>query len=246
VLLIDAATSAGLAAHLGMSSLDFEPTEVRPGMFALAIDRARALIEYLQVQAGVPGLATFGPAARAFDALAATAPAVREIVTLGKILFEVRQTQYDLVVVDSPPTGQIVGLLRAPTTIAELVPAGRIRQQADWMTEILQDGAATQLMIVTLAEELPTIETEETLAYLAKEQLVGSVSVIANRILPELVTTAAGTGVAAEAAALHRAIQSEQRQWLDHLPPDATLPFLFGLLTPGEVAARLADIWEGH
>lgn len=245
VLAIDVAGSGGLAAHFGIGSLAFAPRELRPGLHAMSIDRSKALIEYLQVQAGLPGILTLAPAARAFDALAGAAPGVREIVTLGKVLWETRSRRYDLVVADCLPTGQVTGLLRAPSTIAELVPTGRIRQQAEWMSDLLADPVATQLVLVTLAEELPVVETEETLAYLLDEKLVGNHKIVANRVLPELRTAAAGSGEVAEAATLHRALYTEQQQWLERLPPDRTLPYLFGLLTPGEVAARLADSWAG-
>jgi anion-transporting ArsA/GET3 family ATPase len=241
VLAIDVAGGEGLAVHFGVGSLGFQPRELRPGLEALAIDRSKALVEYLQVQMGLPQFATLGPAARAFDALAGAAPGIREIVTLGKVLWEVRQGHYDLVVADCLPTGQVGGLLRAPATIAELVPTGRVRQQADWMRDLLLDPVATQLVLVTLPEELPVIETEDTLEYLRQENLIGSHRIIANRVLPELPSAAAGSGLAAEAAALHRSLFSEQQEWLRRLPPDRTLPYLFGLLTPGEVAARLAD-----
>lgn len=241
VLAIDVAGGGGLAAHFGVGSLGFNPHELRPGLHALAIDRSKALVEYLQVQVGLPQFATLGPAARAFDALAGAAPGVREIVTLGKVLWEVKQGRFDLVVADCVPTGQVSGLLRAPATIAELVPTGRIRQQAEWMRDLLLDPIASQLVLVTLPEELPVIETEETLAYLQTEQLVGSYRIIANRVLAELRSSGVGSGAAAEAAALHRSLFSEQQEWLERLPPDHALPYLFGLLTPGEVAARLAD-----
>jgi hypothetical protein len=92
-----------------------------------------------------------------------------------------------------------------------------------------------------MPEELPVIETEDTLEYLRSENLISNHRIIANRVLPELQSAAIGSGLAAEAAALHRSLHSEQQEWLRRLPPDRTLPYLFGLLTPGEVAARLAD-----
>jgi anion-transporting ArsA/GET3 family ATPase len=243
VLVIDVAGAGGLATHLGLTRLDFRVVELRPGLEALAIDRSKALIEYLQVQVGIPGLATLGPAARFFDALASTAPGVREVVTLGKVIWEVLQRRYDVVIGDCPPTGQVTVLLRAPGTIADLVPAGRIRQQADMMSEVLDSPERSELILVTLAEELPTLETEETLEVLAKEKLIGSTMVVTNRVLPRLETEASGIGVVAEAAATHRSLYRRQQEWLNRLPPRKTFPFLFGLLTESEVAARLADEW---
>ena len=243
VLAIDVTGAGGLSAHLGGGRLDFKTREVRPGLFALTIDRTKALAEYVKVQIGVPQFATMGPVARAFDALASTAPGVREVITLGKVLWEVQHGGYDLVVADCPPTGAITGLLRAPTTIAELVPAGRVRHQAEWMSTLLSRDES-ELVMVTLAEELPTVETQETLALLAAETLVKPPTIVTNRVLPRLETDAKGTGIAAEAAILHRSLYRNQQEWIRRLPPDRRLPYLFGLLTPGEVAARLADAWD--
>lgn len=243
VLAIDVSGAGGLAAHLGTTGLDFKAASVKPGLDALAIDRSKALIEYLQVQVGLPGLATLGPAARFFDALASTAPGVREVVTLGKVVWEVLQRKYDVVVGDCPPTGQLTGLLRAPRTVADLVPAGRIRQQADLMSEVLDSAERSELVLVTVAEELPILETEETLEVLEKEKLIGSTMVVANRVLPPLATEAKGSGVVAEAAAMHRSLYRRQQEWLRRLPPRKSFPYLFGLLTESEVAARLADEW---
>ena len=243
VLAIDVTGAGGLAAHLGGGRLEFKTREVRPGLSALTIDRTKALAEYVKVQIGVPQFATIGPLARAFDALASTAPGVREVITLGKVLWEVQHGGYDLVVADCPPTGAITGLLRAPRTIAELVPSGRVRQQAEWMSQLLS-RKTTELVLVTLAEELPTVETQETMALLASENLVAPPTIVTNRVLPRLESEAKGTGLAAEAATLHRSLYRGQQEWLKRLPPGRQLPYLFGLLTPGEVAARLADTWE--
>lgn len=244
VLAVDVAAAGGLASHLGVGRLEFRPRELRPGLSAISIDRAKALAEYLKVQMGIPQFATLGPLARAFDALASTAPGVREVITLGKVLWEVRHGEYDIVVADCPPTGQITGFLRAPRTVAELVPAGRIRHQAEWMTDLLASSTVTQTILVTLPEELPTIETMETIEQLEIQQVVTSISVLANRVLPRLETEATGTGVAAEAANLHRSLYRNQREWIKRLPVQISLPYFFGLMTPGEVAARMADAFE--
>ena len=243
VLAIDVLGDGGLAAHLGGGRLDFKPREIRSGLFAITIDRTRALAEYLKVQIGVPQFATLGPFARAFDALASTAPGVREVITLGKVLWETQHGGYDLVVADCPPTGQITGLLRAPATIAELVPSGRVRQQAEWMGNLLS-REETELVLVTLPEELPTVETQETMEVLAAENWVGDPTIVTNRVLPRLESDAKGSGSAAEAARLHRSLYRNQQDWIKRLPPTRKLPYLFGLLTPGEVAARMADAWE--
>jgi hypothetical protein len=49
-----------------------------------------------------------------------------------------------------------------------------------------------------------------------------------------------------EAALHHQAVYAEQQHWLERLTPDVSLPYLFGLLTPSEVAARLSEEFEAH
>ena len=234
----------GLSSHFGTGPLAFEPREVRPGLHAMQMVRSDALLEYLSLQLRLPGMGRFGAVARAFDALATAAPAVREIVTIGKILWEVREDRWDLVVVDAPPTGQIASYLRAPTSIAELVTTGRIRGQAEWMAETLGDPNLTRLLLVTLAEELPTMETLETIEWVRKSGAVAEPLVVTNRILEEIGIPNPPPGPIGDMVTLHRSLVTEQRKWLEALPPDLTLPYLFGLFTPGEVAAHISDDLE--
>ena len=248
VLTVAMTDQTGLALHLGRERLDYEAREIRPGLHALAVHRPAALNEYLKVQLGVPKVTRMGPLARAFDALASTAPGIREVVTMGKVLWEVRKDAWDLVIADGPPLGQIGSHLRAPQTVAELVPVGKVREQADWMMELLADASVCGMLLVTLAEELPITETQEALTWLSEHHVISAPQVVANRILPALDATSrqisgAGPGYVQEAALMHTSLRDEQQKWLTELPPDLLLPFLFGLLTPPEVAARLADVW---
>ncbi|MFZ0013535.1 MAG: ArsA-related P-loop ATPase [Acidimicrobiia bacterium] len=244
VLIIEMESGGGLPAHFGTGPLAFEPTEVRPGLHAMEMVRSQALLEYLQLQLKLPGIGRFGAVARAFDALATAAPAVREIVTIGKILWEVREDKWDLVIVDAPPTGQIASYLRAPQSISELVAAGRIRNQADWMAATLSDPDLTTLLLVTLPEELPTTETMETISWVEESGAVPQPTVIANRILETVTVEAPDEGIAADMVTLHTSLVSEQQRWLEKLPPDLTLPYMFGLFTPPEVAAHISDELE--
>ncbi|HXV70038.1 MAG TPA: ArsA-related P-loop ATPase [Acidimicrobiia bacterium] len=244
VLIMEMESGGGLPAHFGVGPLSFEPTEVRPGLHAMQMIRSEALLEYLQLQLKLPGMGRFGAVARAFDALATAAPAVREIVTIGKILWEVREDRWDMVIVDAPPTGQIASYLRAPKSISELVATGRIRAQADWMSETLRDPTRTQLALVTLAEELPTAETLETVDWVATAGVVARPVIITNRVLEELKVKTPASGIAADITTLHKSLWSEQQNWLEKLPPDLTLPYMFGLFTPPEVAAHISDELE--
>jgi anion-transporting ArsA/GET3 family ATPase len=164
----------------------FEPREISPGLWAMSMDTEASLKEYLSLQLKMPLFARLGPLARTFDFVANAAPGVKEILTVGKVLWEVRADNYDLVVVDAAATGHIVGQLAAPQAINELVQVGRVRDQTGWMLDILGDPARTGVVIVSAPEEMPVSETLELSAALGEKTVADLAAVVANRVLPEL------------------------------------------------------------
>jgi len=165
---------------------DYTPREVQPNLFAMSMDTEASLQEYLRLQMRLPAIARIGPLARAFEFVATAAPGVREILTVGKPVWEVREGNYDLVVVDAAATGHIVGQLAAPQAINELVHVGLIRQQTGWLIEILGNKATTGLVVVTTPEEMPVNETIELAARVEDETDVALSAIVVNRVLPEL------------------------------------------------------------
>jgi anion-transporting ArsA/GET3 family ATPase len=158
---------------------------VHPGVYAMQMDTEASLREYLKVQAKVPVFGRIGPMARAFDFVATAAPGVKEILTVGKFVWEVRQAHYDLVVVDAVATGHVVGQLRAPQAINELVQVGLVREQTGWMIDILTDAATTGVVVTASPEEMPVVESLELLDNLTATD-VDVAAVVVNRVLPEL------------------------------------------------------------
>jgi anion-transporting ArsA/GET3 family ATPase len=164
----------------------FQPQELSPGLFSMAMNTEESLKEYLRLQLKIPLLARIGPFARSLDFVANAAPGVKEILTVGKLAWEVREGHYDLVVVDAPATGHVVGQLSAPEAINELVKVGRVQDQTRWMVEILSDPATTGAVIVAAPEEMPVTETLELVDRIRSETRVDMAAVIVNKVLPEL------------------------------------------------------------
>lgn len=175
-----------LGTFFGAGPLEFKPTEVKPNLFAMAMDTEESLREYLRLQLRIPLIARIGPLARTFDFLANAAPGVKEILTVGKLTWEVRERHYDLVVVDASATGHVVGQLASPVAINDLVKVGLVRNQTDWMIDILTDPAQTGVVVVTLPEEMPVSETLELVERLGDETEIDVAAVVVNRVLPEL------------------------------------------------------------
>lgn len=175
-----------LAAAYECGPLGFAPRRVGPSLDAMAMDTEASLREYLRLNLRVPTIGRIGPVARAFDFVASAAPGVREILTVGKLCYEVREDHYDLIVVDASATGHIVGQLAAPVGINELVKVGAVRSQTRWMLEILGDPARTGVVVVTTPEEMPVTEAVELTGRLEGETGVHLAAVVANRVMPEL------------------------------------------------------------
>jgi len=185
-LVCEVDAKGNLADFLGVGPLQFDPVEVRPNLAAMAMDTEASLREYLRLNLRVPLVARLGPVARTFDFVASAAPGVKEILTVGKLAYEVRERNYDLVVVDAPATGHVIGQLASPVAINDLVRVGLVRSQTDWMIELLTDADVTGVVVVTIPEEMPTTETLELIDRLHDETDIDVASVVVNRVLPEI------------------------------------------------------------
>jgi anion-transporting ArsA/GET3 family ATPase len=185
-LVAEVDAKGNLADFFETGPTEFKERELLPGLWAMSMNTEDSLKEYLSLQLKVPLIARIGPLARTFDFVANAAPGVKEILTIGKFLWEVREQHYDLVVVDSVASGHIVGQLAAPQAIQELVQVGMVRDQTDWMIDLLGRPEVTGAVIVAAPEEMPVNETLELAAKLRAESVVDLAAVVANRVLPEL------------------------------------------------------------
>src|SRR4051812_10412034 len=195
VLIVDVDAKGTVAARFEAGTIGFKPREVMPGICLLAMDTEASLAEYLRLNLRVPIIGRLGPLAGMLDFVATAAPGVREILTIGKVCWEVRESiegraDWDLVVVDAAATGHVIAQLDAPRAIQGLVSVGMVREQTDWMVELLSDPSVTSLNIVATPEEMPVNETIELVGRARAELTVPLGAVVVNRVLPELFTHA--------------------------------------------------------
>ncbi len=258
-----------LAAAFDAGGLAFEPRLIEPNLFGMTMNTEDSLREYLRLFVKIPLIGKIGPLARTFDFVADAAPGVKEILGVGKLCHEVRERRYDLVVVDAEATGHIIAQIGAPKVIRDLVKVGLVRDQTDWMLEILQDPVTTGVAIVTTPEEMPVTETLLLLERMERETGVAPTTLIANRVLPtlfeaphaavahrlgepavkKLLVGVAGRGVTAvlEAAAITEARRAVGGEHLEHLRREAPglpilqVPELFTRATGRRVVALVAD-----
>ncbi|MCC6223211.1 MAG: ArsA family ATPase [Thermoleophilia bacterium] len=222
-LLVELASEAHLARLFGEDGAAGPGREIPlyPGLAGLALEPQRALEEYLTMALRVRALAERLVESRAFGYLAAAAPGLRELVTLGKVwhLAEQRtrdgERRHEVIVVDAPATGHGLGLLRTPRAFLEIARVGRIHEESRAIAELVADPARTGIVLVTRAEEIPVNETLDALEWLRPLGLAAQALVV-NAIYPELVV-AADRGPLAELAPAGETARAAVRAALSHL-----------------------------
>ena len=104
----------------------------------LAITPGAALADYFD-SLGLGQVSRRLLAAGIVDLVASTAPGIDDLLILGKIKQLERAGDWDLIIVDGPPAGQAIGLLRAPLSLRQAVSGGPIHNQAIEILDMLAD-----------------------------------------------------------------------------------------------------------
>lgn len=271
-LAIEMDVAGRLPVMLGAPGPARRPEAVAPGLHVLSLDGRGALEEYLGLVIPVKRLLSSVFASRIYQYFVAAAPGLKELMTVGKIWYEVTREEqgrpaWDAVVVDAPATGHGLQYLRMPRAARETFGAGLVQREATRVAAVLEDGRVTAVHLVTLAEEMPVAETLETHAQLTGALALPRGWVIVNRVhyrrfAPELLTALAqgSARLPADEAALVRCVHEradEESGWaainahyLGRLrdaigdAPIVELPFLFVEEFGREALARLSTVLE--
>lgn len=190
VLLCEVEPKGEVGRYFGVREIGFEPVEVRTDLFVMEMDTERALSEYLRLYLKVPIPTKIGPIARTFDFVSKAAPGVREILVVGKLCYEVREKNYDIVIADSTATGHVVSQLASPQGVNELFGVGLVKDQTKWMIDILKDEHQSGICLVSTAEETPVDEAAELAERLRSETGVSLVLGILNKMVPKIFSEA--------------------------------------------------------
>ena len=207
VLVCEMDDKGSLAAYLGCPTLKFEPTEVSPNVSAMAMNTEDSLREYIRLFLRLPIVGSLTPLARIFDFVANAAPAVKEILAVGKLCYEVREQNYDMVIVDSEASGHFVAQVSAPDALATLVRIGIIADQTKWMSNLLHDPQVSTVLAVVTPEEMPVAETIELRQRLARATPIDFGGVLMNR-MPQATVDETALAVARQDASLARTVQA--------------------------------------
>src|SRR4051812_32997345 len=238
-----------------------DEVELAPLIHSIAVDPEAAMREYLTDQVG-GALSKVMTSSRVFMYLAAAAPGLRELLTIGKVwdLAQLDQrrtgdTPYDLVILDAPATGHALGMLRTPRTYRDVARVGPISRHAGRIDTFLTNPDLTGIVAVAAPEEMPVNETIDFIAALGNEMDLKPDAVVVNGVYPDHFRDpeiGAIEAVGADSPPLRAALTTHRRarhhrnqvRRLRRRAPAVTLPFLFEPeLDPRSIEA-LADVLE--
>jgi len=182
-----------------------QEVELAYGVHHTSIEPEAAMREYLIDQLPSRTLAGILTDSRVFAALAAAAPGMRELLTIGKVwelAQEDRRTPgarpYDLVILDAPATGHGVAVLSAPHTFAGTARVGRIARQAEKIDALVTNARRTAVVAVARPEELPVNETLQLRDTLERELGLPLSLAVVNRVVPDRLTAAEAQALTAQ------------------------------------------------
>jgi Anion-transporting ATPase len=170
-------------------------TQVAPGICAVLLVPEAAFIEYGKMVLKSQRLVDALFENKYVQGFFRGAPGLKEWAQLGKAWYHSIETRadgrprFDTVLFDAPATGHGLDMLRVPKVITELAPPGVLRTDADRAWDMFQDPAQSGVLVVTLAEEMPTNETFELVGALRDELSLPISGLVVNSLLPELWST---------------------------------------------------------
>jgi anion-transporting ArsA/GET3 family ATPase len=192
-LLVEVEGRGEIARTLQMDDPGFSEVPTALGFSALSITPREAMLEYLHLFFGLDRATRPLLRSGALDQFIGAAPGFRDLLCCGKLyeLAHFRRVDsrdsgrplYDLIVVDAPPTGQIVPFLLSASAFADVARVGRIKRQAAAVESLLRRKAG--VLLVALPEEMAVAETSEAIPAI-RQSGVPVLAVVVNRCLPEI------------------------------------------------------------
>lgn len=264
VLVCEVRTSERISRLLGAPQVGTRIGPLDVGIDGVVLDPQEAMREYGMMQLRNRALYRLVFENRWVSKFLGFLPSLPELVMLGKALYHVQEGRWDLVLLDSPATGHGVTFLGVPQALRDTLPKGPLRNEADWMQELLVDPATTATNLVTIPEELAVNETLELATSLRETMGLPLGGVFLNRFVSqrfsageiEQLAGAASSPLldaATRAAQVRRLRADASTRYRDELTekieglPLFSIPLLFpqGELGRGEIEAIASSLGGG-
>lgn len=206
VLLMSVASGDEMASRIQHEAAG---VDTRGRLVLLHVDSRELVDDVVRKVTRMPALAEFILRNPSYESLVDIVPGVREMALFHLIGKKRDEGHFDRIVLDAPATGHGIHFLEAPEKTAKIL-AGPLKARAEDLRAMLKDASVTDVVIVTLAEEMPVRETMELAAKL-RAQGFPLDNVVVNRWLPRLFADERSRAVLDKLAAA----EGPDAAWLD-------------------------------
>jgi anion-transporting ArsA/GET3 family ATPase len=180
-----------LSAMLEVPRIGAHNVSVLPGIDAVNMTPEASIEEYAVMMLRFRALYRFVFENRFVHAFLSAVPGLDAWAMLGKATYHVFERgrdgapRYDTVILDAPATGHALALLSLPRTLTQVAPPGPLRRDGQQRWDLLRDPERTEILPVTLLEEMPVTETVELI-----ERLRNDLGLPVRRVVLNAVPTA--------------------------------------------------------
>lgn len=204
VLLVEFESVSRAAPLFGLEAIGTTPVQVAHGLSIRGFDTMDSLrffaLQQLKIERLVRVVMRNKTVAGFFQAM----PAIKSVTFLYHLWRLVAEHgpdgdgKWDLVVCDLPTTGFILGLYGVPTMVQQIFHIGPLARIARGMGDFLYDSERVGLVMVTLPEEMPVVETIEFVDALREKHGVRAAATIVNAVVSEPLQPGIGEKIRAQ------------------------------------------------
>jgi anion-transporting ArsA/GET3 family ATPase len=204
-LLFEANANDRFGAYFGKPAVGTQITQLAPNLHAVNTTPGAALQEYGLMILKFKTVYDMIFENRITKAFLRAVPGMDDYAVLGKAWFHTAEEKrgkpvWDTVVFDMPASGHSLSMLRIPWVIIDTVPEGPLTRDARTLQALLRDPARTAMVLVTLAEEMPTSEVRELESKLVANLGIKPQHLIVNQVYPDRFPAHAPSGKVLDAA----------------------------------------------
>lgn len=179
-----------VCARFGVPFAPYTVTQLQPNLYTLSIQPEAAIEEYLLRVLRFRKLYEMVFKNRVMGPFLDAVPGMHDLIQLGKV-FDLERERlpggiaglgrgrraWDLIIIDAPATGHGISMLTSPRGMMRLTRGGPLHDNAQDIAALIEDPARTRLLLVSLPEDLPVLETTELYGRLGtfREQVSGVV-----------------------------------------------------------------------
>lgn len=192
VLLVELEAVSRAAPLFNLAQPGPHPQTVAPNLQLAVLDTMDSLRFFAVKQLKVEALVNLALRNKSVEGFFSAVPAVKPILFLYHIWQLLQEhgprgdRTWDILVCDLPTSGFVQGMYQIPRTLQLTFRSGPVHQYAEGMGELLRNGARSGLVLVTLPEEMPVVETLELQAILHREHKVEPAAIIVNGVFSDV------------------------------------------------------------